>query len=193
MKDSIIKKKNKAVFLKIITYTLIVIFLYNLLIIGLTYITDKNSKGILGFRAYIITTESMKPNINPGDVIIIKSVTEEELMVNDVITFNTESGINTHRITKIENEGIKTYVIKGDNNNLEDENKITFSQILGKQILRIPVLGKIAITLQDEVYIIIIAIIVLLIYIRYQNIQEKDKIRREKKEKEDEKFKEKNS
>lgn len=192
MRNLIIRKNNKAILLRIITYTLIVIILYNLLIIGLTYITDKNNKGILGFRAYIITTESMKPNINPGDVVIIKSIPEEELEVNDIITFKTENGINTHRIIKIENNAERLYVIKGDNNNLEDENNITFSQILGKKIFRIPILGSIAIALQDEVYIIIVAIIVLLIYIRYQSIQEKDKLRREKKEKEDEKFKENN-
>ena len=166
-------KKRKAVLLKIIIYTVTVIMLYNFLIIGLTTITDKKDTSILGFRAYIITTESMKPNINPGDIVIIKEVTEEKLNVNDVVTVKTENGINTHRIIKIESTPEKRYVIKGDNNNVEDENTVGISQVLGKKILKIPYMGKIAKALQDEVYIIIIVIIVLQVFIQYQNKQEK--------------------
>ena len=185
-------KKRKAVLLKIIIYTVTVIMLYNFLIIVLT-ITDKKDTSILGFRAYIITTESMKPNINPGDIVIIKEVTEEKLNVNDVVTVKTENGINTHRIIKIESTPEKRYVIKGDNNNVEDENTVGISQVLGKKILKIPYMGKIAKALQDEVYIIIIVIIVLQVFIQYQNKQEKNRIRREKKEGEDEKYKKNNS
>lgn len=186
-------KKRKAVLLKIIIYTVTVIMLYNFLIIGLTTITDKKDTSILGFRAYIITTESMKPNINPGDIVIIKEVTEEKLNINDVVTVKTENGINTHRIIKIESTPEKRYVIKGDNNNVEDENTVGISQVLGKKILKISFMGQIAKALQDEVYIIIIVIIVLQVFIQYQNKQEKNRIRREKKESEDEKYKKNNS
>lgn len=186
-------KKRKVVLLKIIIYTITVIMLYNFLIIGLTAITDKNNTSILGFRAYIITTESMKPNINPGDIVIIKEVTEEKLNINDVVTVKTENGINTHRIIKIKYNPEKQYIIKGDNNNIEDENTIVISQVLGKKVLKIPYMGNIAKVLQDEVYIIIIVIIVLQIFILYQNKQEKNRVRREKKEIEDEIYKKNNN
>lgn len=192
MKNTITKRK-KGIFLKIVIYTITIILLYNFLIIGLTEITNKRNKGILGFRAYIITTESMKPSINPGDIIVIKEAKEENLNVNDIITVKTETGINTHRIIRIEPDSKKRYVIKGDNNNIEDEGTIEIDQILGKMIFRIPTLGKVAKALQDEVYVIIIIIILLQIFIHYQNTQEKNRIRREKKEKEDEIFKENNN
>lgn len=181
-------RKGKTILLKIIIYTITVIMLYNFLIIGLTEITDRRNSSVLGFRAYIIETDSMKPNINPGDIIIIKEVTERDLNINDIITVMTDNGINTHRIIrKIEQNGTE-YVIKGDNNNVEDENTVKTSQILGKKILRIPLMGKMAKVLQDEVYIIILIIIVLQIFIHYQTMQEKNRIRREKKELEDEKY-----
>ena len=192
MKDTITKRQT-GIFLKIVIYTVTIIMLYNLLIIGLTEITNKRNKGILGFRAYIITTESMKPSINPGDVIVINEVEEKDLNVNDIITVQTKTGINTHRIVRIEPDSEKKYVIKGDNNNVEDEETIEKNQILGKMIFKIPSLGKVAKTLQDEVYVIIMIIILLQIFIHYQNTQEKNRIRREKKEKEDEIFKENNN
>ena len=192
MKSTITRRK-KGIFLKIVIYTITIILLYNFLIIGLTEITNKKNKGILGFRAYIITTESMKPSINPGDIIVIKEAKDEDLNVNDIVTVETKTGINTHRIVRIEPNLNKQYVIKGDNNNVEDEGTIEINQILGKMIFRIPALGKIAKALQDEVYVIIIIIILLQIFIHYQNTQEKNRIRREKKEKEDEIFKENNN
>ncbi len=192
MKNTIARRR-KGIFLKIIINTITIILLYNFLIIGLTEITNKRNKGILGFRAYIITTESMKPSINPGDIIVIKEVEEKNLNVNDIITVQTDAGINTHRIVRINSDLRKQYIIKGDNNNIEDEGTITIDQILGKMIFKIPVLGKVAKTLQDEVYIIMIIIILLQIFIHYQNTQEKNRLRREKKEKEDEIFKENNN
>lgn len=192
MKNTITKRR-KGIFLKIVIYTITIIMLYNFLIIGLTEITNKRNKGILGFRAYIIITESMKPSINPGDIIVIKEVKEKDLNVNDIITVETKTGINTHRIVRIEPNSENKYVIKGDNNNVEDEGTIGKNEILGKMIFKIPALGKVAKALQDEVYIIIIIIILLQIFIHYQNTQEKNRIRREKKEKEDEIFKENNS
>lgn len=192
MKNTITRRK-KGIFLKIVIYTITIILLYNFLVIGLTEITNKRNKGILGFRAYIIITESMKPSINPGDIIVIKEVKDEDLSVNDIVTVETKTGINTHRIVRIEPGLNKQYVIKGDNNNVEDEGTIEINQILGKMIFRIPVLGKVAKALQDEVYVIIIIIILLQIFIHYQNTQEKNRIRREKKEKEDEIFKENNN
>lgn len=181
--------KKSAVLLKIVMYTITVIALYNFLIIGLTAISNNTNNSILGFRAYIIKTESMRPNINPGDIVIVKKVKEEKLKVNDVITIKTDNGINTHRIVRIE-ENFK-FVVKGDNNNLEDSNYVMYSQILGKKIMRIPLIGNFASFLQDEVYIIILFIIILKIFIHYQSLQERKDMRRLKKEKANEAYQEK--
>lgn len=189
-----INNKNKKI-TKIILYAIIIIIIYNILVVGVSSILNRNGKSLLGFKAYIITTESMNPNINSGDIVIVKETKEDLLEVGDVITFKINNGaIITHRIIDIIQtpESEKEYVTKGDNNNLEDIEKVKYEQIEGSKVLKVPYLGNIAILLQDEVYLILIIIIILLICLHLQRLKEKTIIRREKKKEEDEKFKNKN-
>lgn len=180
--------------LRTIILILIVVTIYNMLIVLITSILNKSGKDVFGYKAYIITANSMKPNISAGDIIIIKQVEEQDLKTDDIITYKTDSKTITHRIIDIivDENNTKSYITKGDNNNLEDKEHVSYSQIEGKKILRIPLLGKVAILLQDEIYIVLTIIIILLIYLAVQKKEEKEKIRREKKKEEDEKFKENN-
>ncbi|MBO5413561.1 MAG: signal peptidase I [Clostridia bacterium] len=189
MKQKDLNKKTKLV--RTIIYALIIVAIYNILIVSITSILNKTGKSMFGYRAYIITTDSMKPNISQGDIIIIKETEEEKLKIDDIITFRKNNKLITHRIIEIETDedGNKQYVTKGDNNNIEDLEKVSYQEIEGKKIVKIPVLGKVVMLLQDEVYIILIAIIILLIYLHTQKTEEKEIIRREKKKEEDEKFK----
>lgn len=191
MKETELKKRKHTKISRIIIYLILIVMTYNILIIGISSILNKTGKSFLGFRAYIITTESMKPHINSGDVVLIKKVKEKNLKVGEVVSFKQDDGIITHRIIEVtKNEQGKTeYVTKGDNNNVEDERKIRPEEILGRKVLRIPSFGKVIMVLQDEVYIILIIILILLIYLHTQKREDKDRIRREKKEKEDARFK----
>ena len=75
----------------------------------------------------------MIPEFKKGDIIIIKK--EKEYNIGDIITFEDEEGNSiTHRIIeKYEDE----FYMKGDNNNTKDEEKVTYSQISGKVIIKI--------------------------------------------------------
>ena len=167
---------------------MIIIVIWNILLICISSALNKNEKYLFGLKAYIITTDSMKPHINSGDVIIISKVSEENLKVGDVITFKKDEEVITHRIIKINKSEENDYITKGDNNNIEDQKSISYKDIEGRKVLRIPFLGKIIMKLQDEVYIIILIIIALVLYLKTQITEDKHKMRREKKKKEDEKF-----
>ena len=78
---------------------------------------------------YNVKTGSMEDKIHAGDYILIFK--KESYAIGDVITFRTENGYVTHRITKIEGDYVTT---KGDANNTEDET-ISSSSIVGKVIL----------------------------------------------------------
>lgn len=185
------KNKNKKITKKIL-YAIIIIIVYNILIVGVSATLNKSGKSIFGYKAYIVTTDSMNPNIKVGDIIIVKHTEEEKLEVGDIITFKRKNGVRiTHRITEISEttEGEKEYVTKGDNNNLEDVEKVKYDKIEGSKVLKIPYFGKIILLLQDEVYLILIIIIILLICLYLQKSEEKNIIRRQKKKEEDEKFK----
>ena len=143
---------------------------------------------LLGYKAYIITTDSMTPSINAGDVIIVKKVQEEKLQVGDVITFQKQDKVITHRITNIEEQdGKKVYTTKGDNNNLEDNETIEYANIEGKNVLTIPKLGYIIHTLENQiVFLLIVLILLILLFLKIEK-DEKMENRREKKKIEQEK------
>lgn len=108
-----------------------IILIYNIILIIVSSINGKDFS-ILGYKAYIVDTNSMEPTINVGDIVIVKKVKEDKLKQGDVITFTEEGEVITHRITKVETEEIGTqYVTKGDNNNTEDTFKIRYNDIIG--------------------------------------------------------------
>lgn len=100
------------------------------------------------FSAYVIISPSMVPNINVYDAVITARVSQNKIGMYDIITFlskeiDTHGVPITHRVVgilKTEN-GEKAYRTKGDNNNKEDKAIIRQSEVIGKVLFRIPMLG----------------------------------------------------
>lgn len=111
--------------------------------------SGKNSKDL--FSAYTIVSPSMVPSINVLDVVVTMRVNEpDDLKKGDIVTFiSTDyrySGVLvTHRIVNIEktSSGEYLFTTKGDNNNTQDSSRISFDEIYGKVIMRIPKIGYI--------------------------------------------------
>ena len=169
-------------------FILLIIFLYNIFLITKTTLDNKETKGIFGYKAYIITTDSMKPTIQAGDIIIVKNIEEEKLKLEDIITFKRDENIVTHRLVDIqETEQGKKYITKGDNNNVNDYKEVQYSEIEGVKVLVIPRVGNLILLLEDKVYIILIINLILIIYVNTKRVEEKRRMRREKKKIEDQK------
>lgn len=97
-----------------------------------------------------VESNSMIPVFYRGDILLIKGVTPETLKTGDIMVFSVP-GRQTpivHRVISINGDG--TYQTKGDANQGQHpwETSIQFSQIKGKEILIVPLLGwvKIGIT-----------------------------------------------
>ena len=186
--ETINKRKKNAKITKRIIDIIIIILLYNIILVFISCINKIEDISLFGYKAYRITTDSMSPSINTGDVIIVKKVQEEKLQVGDVITFKQQDKVITHRITHIdEQDGKKQYTTKGDNNNLEDNEKIEYSEIEGQNVLTIPKLGYFIYALENQIvflFIILILLITLFFKIRkdekLENRREKRKIEQEK-------------
>lgn len=181
-KDSIKKRKNRMNNVKKILYVILIILIYNIILVGISYISRQDFNGIFGYKAYNITTNSMEPNINKGDIILIKKPKKEEkIKIGDLISFKNDGQIITHRIVDIsDTNGVKRYITKGDNNNVPDLQKISFEQIEGVEILRIPYLGQIVSAMENQVILLIIILLILIIYLYSLNTKEKSEIRRAK-------------
>ena len=188
--DSIKKRKSINNRIKKIVFIFIIIMLYNVTLLYISYINKFETSSFYIYEAYLITTNSMEPELKKDDIIIIKKCKEEELKVGDIVTFKRDGEVITHRIVEIDkndNTGIQ-YITKGDNNNVADDEYITFEDIEGLEILRIPYLGKIVNALKSGIIIILILLIFLIVYLNKIEMKEKSEIRREKKKLEDKKF-----
>ena len=94
--------------------------------------------GITGYKLIAIGSNSMVPIYSKGDAIIYQKVDIDDLKVGDIIAFQKNKVIVTHRIAIIEDNFIKT---KGDANNSVDPFDLTGREVLGKVIFRIKYIG----------------------------------------------------
>ena len=187
--ESIKRRKDINTRIKKIIFIFLVIILYNVVLLYMSYIDKFDAPSFYIYKAYLISTESMEPELKKGDAIIIKKVSEDQLRVNDIVTFKINGEIITHRIVRIDDvNSEKFYITKGDNNNVEDSDELRFSDIEGKQIIKIPHLGNIVAGLKNGIVIILVVLIALIMYLNRIEMKEKSEARREKKKIEDEKF-----
>lgn len=93
---------------------------------------------MLSGRVYIVRSGSMEPALMPGDAIVLQPV-EQMPDVGDIITYEQQGKLITHRVVEVQNAAVIT--TKGDANQSADPWKVHFTDIRGKMALRIPHLG----------------------------------------------------
>ena len=169
----------------ILYIVLIPIIIFNFTLIIKSFIHPDETPDFFGYKSFVIVSGSMEPTILKQDAILVKKVPEEEIQVNDIISFNTRNQTNvTHRVIKIEKEnGIKKYTTKGDNNNTEDKEQITYEQIEGKYQFKSSQFGLITHILKSKITLIILVMIVILISCYKSRIQKRKQERTEKRKK----------
>lgn len=171
----------------ILYIVLIPMIIFNFTLIIKSFMNPNETPDFFGYKSFVIVSGSMEPTILKQDAILVKVVPEEEIKVNDIISFTTQNQTNvTHRIIEIEKEnGIKKYTTKGDNNNTEDKEKITYEQIEGKYQFKINQFGMVTQILKSKVTLIILVIAVILISCYKGRVQKKKQERNEKRKKYD--------
>lgn len=114
------------------TDIILIIFLIivSIILIYFKFFSNKILIQPFGYSVLIVCSGSMNPNIKTGNIIIIKKT--EKYQVDDVVTFSKNAKkLITHRIIdKCENE----FITKGDNNNVQDDEKVKENEIYGKVI-----------------------------------------------------------
>ncbi len=92
---------------------------------------------------YIVKSESMAPTFELNDICYFEAVDPSQLVVGDIVLVIMKYGDEiadgnykmAHRIIRIEEEnGIRKYILKGDNNFAEDNGNYYDADILGKLI-----------------------------------------------------------
>ena len=114
-----------------------------------------------GVQAFNVISGSMEPTISVGSIVYVRNVELEELSQGDVIAFESGASVVTHRIVEINTED-KLITTKGDANNTEDFNPVSYTNVIGRMIAHFPIYGTIVAWLTDTVGKLV-AVVVLVI------------------------------
>ena len=173
---------TKALFIALFTI-IIGISLIALIVIGDTvYNVRKGNNVVPLIGGYVIITPSMVPTINVKDAVLVKRVSDKELVIGDIITFKSSEErykglIITHRVvgTQSISSGNLVYRTKGDNNRIEDSAVVDFKNIYGKVIIKFPKLGYLKDFISKPIGFIMLIIIPIMgiVGINLNNFREK--------------------
>ncbi len=100
---------------------------------------------VIGAVPLTVLTGSMRPTIEPGDLIVVRPVDPAALSVGDVVTFQPVSGdptLVTHRIMALHHTGgeLTSLVTRGDANGADDA-PIVPDQVMGRHLYTVPLIG----------------------------------------------------
>ncbi|MFC1860571.1 signal peptidase I [Chloroflexota bacterium] len=103
-----------------------------------------------GYNMYIVRSESMKPAVNMGDLIITgpaNTQTNQTIEPGTIITYEHADELVTHRVQSIDNE---TLVTKGDAVEDADPWPVKISNIKGIYLFKIPYVGYVTSFIQTK-------------------------------------------
>lgn len=177
-------KKNsaRAVIRKISTIigillcvVLIPILVINLTIVIKSYVYPDRVPDFFGLKLFIVETDSMKPAILGGDLVVTKSVDPAKLVVGDIISFRadttTDAAVVTHRIEEIVGDGDNlSFVTKGDANNANDGDPFAADLVESIYLFRIGKIGNLAMFIRTPVGMLIFVGIPVFGFIIYDSI-----------------------
>lgn len=164
------KLKNIFKYILCIFLTLIVVISFYTLISVKLFKHDYAN--LFGYTYFVIASGSMSPAIDTNDIIIVK-LNGNNYKKGDIITYKSDDGFITHRITNVYKDKITT---KGDANNTVD-NTIDKSAVIGK------VTTVISVRTLIRMLGIIIIMFIIFVLINFDNVFKK--FITEKKEEED--------
>lgn len=91
-----------------------------------------------------VTTGSMEPELNPGDMVVVYGTAWEDIRVSDIVVYRTDEAAIPiiHRVIEKNASALET---KGDNNRdqLRFEHYVREEQVLGTTVFTVPYVGYI--------------------------------------------------
>ncbi len=134
----------------------IAVFLIYYIISSQLHSGDENYKPRIS--VYTIVSPSMTPNINVYDVVVnIRVDRPSDIQVGDIITFKSTSATSegmtiTHRVIERKQlpDGTYEYMTQGDNNEEPDSVYVTYDNVIGKEIVTIPYVGRIQFLIANQ-------------------------------------------
>ncbi len=125
--------------------------------------------GIFGYRTFVIVTSSMSPNLEVGDVILVKKVEPKTIKEGDIVTYQgLESDFKgktvTHMVKTVDvsDTGEYLFYTKGTVTNMIDP-VVKGSQIYGKLVYRMFLISLVSKIIRSKIGFVILVFIPLII------------------------------
>ena len=124
----------------------------------------------------VVSSGSMIPTLNIGDIIIVRGVDPQTVTVGTIIIFHSPVDYEmpiVHRVIAIDHQGNAIFFeTKGDNNPVADGWRVPAQNLMGVYVTRIPYVGLLSLELRGPLGVtVIIVLVALIIVIEYQESQ----------------------
>jgi len=124
-------KKMKNVLINILLTTSVMLVSFAILSL---FIFNNEDTFLLGYKPYIISSESMEPTYKKNALVIIKKADFSTIQIGDVIAFKAQAFGNKpafHRVIDVADTG---FITKGDAVKIRDDQIVNGNTFLGKDI-----------------------------------------------------------
>lgn len=123
---------------------------------------------LFGCKSMAVVSGSMEPAIPVGSIVVVKEVDANTLEVGDIISYRLSGNtMVTHRIATVDAEN-NALITKGDANEVEDANPVVFSNVVGKELFHVPLLGYLSIYIKTPLGIVgVCAVLIVLILLNF--------------------------
>jgi len=142
--------KNVLKVLKNVVCVTIIVFLVAIVAFTFFQRVTNATPNILGFSFFRVSSGSMMPALEIGDIILCKQVPPETLQIGDIVTYNGTKGelagkVITHQVVSApyETQGVYHIQTKGIVSGAINDPEITQDQLLGKMITKIPFINEV--------------------------------------------------
>ncbi len=190
MNDKINKIKNNkllSMFYRILRIISVFLIVAVVCIIFVQRISN-NKVTVAGYSIYTVVSESMVPEYNLWDMIIIKKTDPSEIKIGDDVVYQGKVGdfadkIVTHRVIEWKySDNSYKFITKGIANDIEDP-EIDENQIYGKVLYKsfiLSTLSKIINNLYGFYFIVFIPFVIMLFFEIIDIVNERERLKKAK-------------
>ena len=115
---------------------------------------------VKGVRYYSVQSDSMKPTLMVGDLVIAKKTTPNYINSGDIVSFVSSANSNivvTHRVVSADHVN-RLITTRGDNI-VSPDTPIDYPSVVGKEVVSIPYLGYVLDALRRPIGLILMVYI----------------------------------
>ena len=140
-------KKALDIAVRIITTVILIFSVCVMIFTVISVNTVGKDADFLGYKPYIVLSDSMKDTFAVGDLSVSAQTDPETLEPGDIITFasidpSNYGAVVTHKIREItEYEGEPAFVTYGTTTGVDDSYPVPFENVIGEYKFRLPKMG----------------------------------------------------